>query len=224
MKFYRVPFILRSFYPEYRWRYETQEKVVYLTFDDGPTPRITDWVLEQLERYDARATFFMIGKNVQRYPEIAHRVIDAGHEIGNHTQNHPNGWKSEYRSYLKDVLQGHKTIAEYTGINTHLFRPPYAKITHTQARQLSRYCDIVMMDVISGDFDVHRSKENILHHAIKNTREGSIVVFHDSVKAWDRLSYALPLFLDHFSDMGYTFEALTVNDTYQEHNLTPSFV
>lgn len=204
----RIPSWIRNLYPDYVWRYETEEPVLYLTFDDGPTPDVSEWVLEQLTAFNALGTFFMIGDNVQKYPDLAHQIIDGGHQIGNHTQNHYNGWKTDSKTYLRNVLQGQQTISEYTGIQTELFRPPYAKITQGQARQIQRSHEIIMMDVISLDYLPRLEGEYCAQQVIKHAGPGSIVVFHDSLKAWDRLQVALPEVLAHFALKGYRFEAL----------------
>jgi len=204
----KIPKLLHAFYPDYRWRFDTDEKVVYLTFDDGPTPEITDWVLGQLAEYGAKATFFLIGKNVETYPLIAHRVIDSGHAIGNHTYSHRNGWRTDIRTYLKDFLKGQQAIREYTGLEATLFRPPYGKLTAAQARRIMPTHEVVMMDVMAGDFDPDIDGETALHNALDNISPGAIVVLHDSVKAWERLQYALPRLLEALALDGYRFEAL----------------
>ncbi|MEM6632325.1 MAG: polysaccharide deacetylase family protein [Bacteroidota bacterium] len=185
-----------------------REKVLYLTFDDGPTQEITEWVLDQLSQYNAYATFFMVGNNVRRNPEIAHKVIDAGHTVGNHTQNHVNGWKTETRAYLREVLEAQNTISEYTGYKTHLFRPPHGRITYTQAQYIRKHLEIVMMDTISGDFDNKIDAGVCIKNVVESAKPGSIIVFHDSLKAWDRLRLALPETLRHFSEAGYKFASL----------------
>jgi len=204
----KIPTFLHILYPDYIWRYKTYTKEIYLTFDDGPTPGITDWVLKLLAQYDAKATFFMVGDNVKRYPEIAHSVIDQGHEVGNHSQTHKNGWKTDNIVYLRDVILGHQTLVEYTGLDTVLFRPPYAKITSTQARPILRTHEIVMMDVISGDFNTSLDGEVCAQNVLKHALEGSIVVFHDSQKAWNRLKVALPIILEYYAQAGFEFKAV----------------
>ncbi len=217
----KIPSFLHNLYPDYIWRYKTQSKELYLTFDDGPTPRVTEWVLDQLAQYEAHATFFMVGDNVIKYPEIAHKVIDAGHQVGNHGQTHKNGWKTDTKVYLKDVLLGHKTLMEYTGLQTILFRPPYAKITGSQARAILRTHEVVMMDVISGDFDKSLSGEECYLNVAKHASSGSIVIFHDSLKAWDRLAVSLPLLLKTFHDEGYQFKAVVPTREFQYELKSP---
>lgn len=209
MYFAKIPKLLYTFYPNYRWRYEeTDERVVYLTFDDGPTPEITDWVLAQLAQYQAKATFFLIGKNVEAHADIAHRTIDAGHRIGNHTYSHKDGWRTEQRAYLREFLKGQQAIREYTGYSTNLFRPPYGHITKQQAQYVLRSHEIVMMDVMAGDFDLQITGETALRNVTDNVQAGSIIVLHDSVKAWERVSYLLPRLLAFLHAQGYRMEAL----------------
>ncbi len=181
---------------------------MYLTFDDGPSPEITDWVLDELAKYGAKASFFLIGENTQRFPKLVHRIIDEGHSLGNHTHTHKNGWKTDNGVYLNDFLKAQRTMMEYTGYNTRLFRPPYGKIRKAQARQIKLSHQIVMMDVISGDFDPKVSGETCVRHVVKNVKNGSIVLMHDSLKAKENLSYALPIILKHLSERGYQFKAI----------------
>jgi len=185
-------------YPDRVWSIDTKEKKIYLTFDDGPHPVATPFVLDELKKYNARATFFCIGKNVENNPELYARILAEGHQTGNHTQNHLNGWKTADEAYLSDVRLAARNI------QSTLFRPPYGRIRSRQARRLNEY-KIVMWDVLSGDFDLTITKEACLQNVLKFTSSGSIVVFHDSGKAWDKLRYSLPLMLEHFSKKEYKF-------------------
>jgi peptidoglycan/xylan/chitin deacetylase (PgdA/CDA1 family) len=185
--------------------YTEAEKVMYLTFDDGPHATVTPFVLQQLQQYNAKATFFCIGKNVVEQPTIYQQILNDGHSIGNHTHNHLNGWKTNDASYLKNI----ELAAQH--IQSNLFRPPYGRIKKSQAKQLmlrNANMKIVMWDVLSGDFDTQLSPQKCLDNVLKNVTQGSIVVFHDSEKAFERLQYALPKTLEHFSNLGYTFKAL----------------
>lgn len=197
---------LKAMYPSFVWNKPTKEKVLYLTFDDGPHPIITPFVLEQLQQYNAKATFFCIGKNVVEYPTVYQQIIANEHAIGNHTHNHLNGWKTNSHVYLENI----QLAAKY--IDSPLFRPPYGRIKKSQGKQLltsnSKLRTIVMWDVLSADFDIKISPEKCLQNVIQHAQEGSIIVFHDSEKAWERLQYALPKTLDYFSKMGFRFEAL----------------
>jgi peptidoglycan/xylan/chitin deacetylase (PgdA/CDA1 family) len=162
---------------------------VYLTFDDGPNPVATPYVLDALAKYDAKATFFCVGNNVAKYPEIYNRVLDEGHGTGNHTYNHLNGWKTRTAHYLKNIEQASKHI------KSKLFRPPYGRMRHSQARQLHKQhpgWKICMWDVLSADFDTMISPEQCLDNVLVNIEPGSIILFHDSEKAFERMSYALP--------------------------------
>lgn len=203
----KTPWIFKKIYPEYLWSIDTKEKELYLTFDDGPHPEATLFVLKQLKQYNAQATFFCIGKNVAAYPSIYKQIQDEGHAVGNHTFNHLNGWKTKDDIYLKDVADA-STI-----IDSNLFRPPYGRITSFQAKSLvpvmkGRQPAIVMWDVLSADFDPTVTPENCLVNVVLKSAPGSIVVFHDSEKAFPRLEYALPLALKYFSENGYVFKAL----------------
>lgn len=185
-------------YPDRVWGIDTFEKNIYLTFDDGPHPVATAFVLDELKKYNAKATFFCIGKNVESNPGLYDRIITEGHGTGNHTQNHLNGWQTADEVYLDDVKLAARNIQSV------LFRPPYGRIRSRQARRLNDY-KIVMWDVLSGDFDLSISKEACLQNVLKNTGSGSIVVFHDSEKAWENLRYSLPQVLEHFSKKEYKF-------------------
>ncbi len=209
----KTPEVIKAFFPNYIWNIDTTENVMYLTFDDGPTPEVTDWVLHLLAQYNAKATFFCIGDNVQKYPEIFQRVIVAGHSIGNHTQNHLKGWKTKTKMYLDDVLKAQDTISkQYQNTQyeiQYLFRPPYGKIKPKQGKSiLEKGYQIVMWDVLSFDWDKNVSQINCLNNVISKATKGSIVVFHDSAKASNNMKYALPKVLEHFSEKGYTFKAL----------------
>ncbi|MDX2283529.1 MAG: polysaccharide deacetylase family protein [Bacteroidia bacterium] len=204
----KIPDWVRRLFPDFLWKTDEAGEVLYLTFDDGPTPGITPWVLDQLDQYDAKATFFLVGRHVTAHPEIVHDILDQGHSIGNHTHSHLNGWKTEHKSYLRDFLRARQAIAEYTGHRTRLFRPPYGRITRAAAEVISRTHRIVMMDVIAGDFDARLKPETVLNHVLLNAGPGSIVLLHDSEKAFPRLREALPRILDHYAGLGYRFAAL----------------
>jgi peptidoglycan-N-acetylglucosamine deacetylase len=200
----RPPFILRVFDGKYlTWYMPTSEKVIYLTFDDGPVQEITPGVLGMLDERNIRATFFSVGENVKKFPEIFAQISGAGHAIGNHTFHHLNGWKTPPAEYVEDVMQ----CNEY--FKTTLFRPPYGKFTPSQYFLLRKHYRIILWSVLSGDYHPGISKEQCLLNVVAHTRPGSIVVFHDSLKAKVNLFYALPRFLDHFLDEGYRFEMLS---------------
>jgi peptidoglycan/xylan/chitin deacetylase (PgdA/CDA1 family) len=201
----KSPFFLRWYYPSLTWNKTRSEKAIYLTFDDGPIPDVTEFVLKTLNDYQAKATFFCIGDNISKYPEVFNQLIAAGHRIGNHTHNHLKGWKTADDDYLRNF----EKCQLLTG--TPLFRPPYGRIRKSQIKSIkSRYpaTDIIMWDVLSGDFDTSLAAEDCYKQAIKHTGNGSIVVFHDSIKAFERLKYTLPKFLNFFQELGYTFKTL----------------
>lgn len=194
---------------QFMWRGETDSSALYLTFDDGPTPDITPWVLDLLAAYEARATFFVVGDQVRKHPELVHRIIDEGHTVGNHTRTHLNGRKTSTYTYLRDFAECQQILREYTGHRPRLFRPPYGRITKAQAQPLlKRDIRIVMMDIITGDFDASRSATQVTRTALRYARPGSILLFHDSRKAWPRLQQALPIVLEALYEAGYEFRAL----------------
>jgi peptidoglycan/xylan/chitin deacetylase (PgdA/CDA1 family) len=184
---------------------KTIEKEIYLTFDDGPLPGPTDFVLETLKSFNVPGTFFCIGDNVRKYPNEFQKVVNAGHAIGNHTFNHFNGWKTPAAAYLDNVqLCQHQLLLQGTGNTGKLFRPPFGRIRGSQIQLLKDY-RIVMWDVLTFDYDRSFSSEKSLRGSIRATRPGSIVVFHDSLKAEKNLRYVLPSFIDAMLSDGYTF-------------------
>lgn len=203
-------------FSKYTWRFFNPKsleakKEIYLTFDDGPTPEITNFVLKELKKYSAKATFFCIGKNIKNHPEIFKQIIDDNHSIGNHTQNHLNGWKTKTQDYISNTLEVERTLQLYNfkTLKLKLFRPPYGKIKRKQAKiLLEKGYKIIMWSVLSGDFDTNLSKEKCLQNVLKHTCKGSIVVFHDSKKAYEKVKYVLPKVLDYLSKEGYEFKAI----------------
>jgi peptidoglycan/xylan/chitin deacetylase (PgdA/CDA1 family) len=192
-------------YSKLIWKMPGNENAVYLTFDDGPHPVATAFVLEQLKKYNARATFFCIGKNAEAYPHLHDEIIAAGHTVGNHTHNHLNGWNSKTTPYLKNIIKASDHV------KSHLFRPPYGRIKRSQANRLlnaHRSWRIYMWDVLSGDFDIKISPERCLNNVLSNIESGSIIVFHDSEKAWERMSYALPHVLQYCKEKNWELKAL----------------
>ncbi len=205
--FVKTPWWLKKIYPSYIWDIKTGQKVIYLTFDDGPHETATPFVLDQLKKYDAKASFFCIGKNVAAYPDIYKRILEEGHSTGNHTYNHLNGWKTPDETYLKDVAEAAKHI------DSSLFRPPYGRIRSFQARNIpaaikDTSAKIIMWDILSGDFDNTITKDQCLQNVALNIKQGSIVVFHDSEKAFPLLEFCLPKTLEVFSAKGFRFERL----------------
>ena len=205
--FVKTPGWLKRIYDSYIWSMPVNDKILYLTFDDGPHPKATPFVLKELKKHNALATFFCIGKNVAAYPGIYKQIINEGHSVGNHTYNHLNGWKTSNDDYLKDIaLASHE-------IDSDLFRPPYGRITSFQAKNLKpvmkgKKAKVIMWDVLSGDFDIACTPQQCLANVLLASVSGSIVVFHDSEKAFSKLEYTLPRMLSHFSEKGYLFKAL----------------
>lgn len=193
----KTPWWLRKIYPKLTWRLPVSGRQVFLTFDDGPHPAITPWVLDQLQQWNCTATFFCIGKNVAAYPNIYQRILHEGHRAGNHTNDHLNGWHTPNEQYIANIA----TAAQH--ISSNLFRPPYGRIRHSQAGRLLRDYEIIMWDVLSADFDTSISGEQCLNNVIRHVQPGAIIVFHDSEKAFSRLEYALPKTLQFLSNNNY---------------------
>ena len=201
----KTPRLLKLLYPQLTWDKNNGDRTIYLTFDDGPIPIVTPFVLNILERYKAKATFFCIGDNVSKHTEIFNNVKAAGHTIGNHTFNHLKGWITDDETYLQNFIKADDLL------QSRLFRPPYGRIKRSQIKLLKQKrpdLEIIMWDVLSGDFDVNLSAEKCLQNVLKHTRPGSIIVFHDSLKAFDRLEYVLPKAMEVWSKEGYKFEHL----------------
>ncbi|HEY5368371.1 MAG TPA: polysaccharide deacetylase family protein [Hanamia sp.] len=201
----KTPWILKKIYPSCVWNIKTDEKILYLTFDDGPHPEATPFVLDQLKKYNAKATFFCIGKNVKENFEIYRQMISEGHRPGNHTYNHLNGWKTKNKNYIEDIRAAAKII------DSNLFRPPYGKITPFQVKTIAEgnlKLKTVMWDVLSGDFDPSISPENCYLNVINNTKEGSIIVFHDSQNSLNLLKETLPKVLQFYDGKGFLFKPL----------------
>ena len=206
--FIKTPWLVKKIFSSYTWHIPSNEKEIYLTFDDGPHPTITPFVLAELKKYNALATFFCIGKNVVQYEEVYRQVIAEGHSVGNHTQHHLNGWKSAASIYLSDI----ETASDY--IQSPLFRPPYGKITPFQAHKLlsgkawGKKYSLIMWDVLSADFDKQTTPDECLKNVISNISNGSIIVFHDSEKAFNNLNYALPKVLSWAAENGFKCKRL----------------
>ena len=208
----------KRMFPNYVWDIPGSEKVIYLTFDDGPTPEITEWTLDTLAYFDAKATFFCIGKNIEKHPDIFKKVVQAGHRIGNHTQNHLKGWKTKAQIYVDNVLKAQEHLDNHMPAGKddkkllNLFRPPYGQISPKQGKQLmSLNYQIIMWDVVAIDWDKNISPETCLKNVTSKAKTESIVVFHDSVKAKKNMQYALPRTLEFFSKKGYRFAPIQFN-------------
>lgn len=192
------------------WDIPNSEKKIYLTFDDGPIPEVTEWVLNILKSKDIKATFFCIGDNMKKHPEVYKRILAEGHQTGNHTFNHLNGWKTETNHYIENLKL---CETEYLKLNTEhsfLFRPPYGKTKPIQSKAIRQLgYKIIMWDVLSYDFDSTISVEKCLENVISNTEQGSIIVFHDSIKAEKNLKYALPKAIQVLKDKGFVFDVIS---------------
>jgi peptidoglycan/xylan/chitin deacetylase (PgdA/CDA1 family) len=208
----KTPLLLKKIYPEnLLWNKSRADKSIFLTFDDGPIPIVTPWVLKTLKNFNAKATFFCIGENITKHPEVFEQLKADGHQVGNHTFNHLKGWITDNKTYLENYLKCQQIT------QTNLFRPPYGRIKRSQIKLIqdsnkSKIVDqkptIIMWDILSGDFDVNLSPEKCLKNVLKHTNNGSIVVFHDSLKAWERLEYVLPKALAYWVTQGYQFKIL----------------
>lgn len=193
-------------YREAVWRIPTDEKVINLTFDDGPDPEATPWVLDQLERYKAKATFFCVGQNAEKHPEIMRRIEESGHVIGNHTYSHKNGWKTDKQEYLEEVQKGEQSLKVYT--SQMLFRPPYGNIRFSQLRSLKKAgYEVIMWSHLSGDFDPNVNIQKSIK-SLKQAEPGSILVFHDSQKAFKNLQKMLPEVLKYLEGEGVVMRAV----------------
>lgn len=203
----KTPWLFQKIFPERIWKIDTDEKIIYLTFDDGPHPEATLFVLEELKKYNAKATFFCVGKNVKENFEVYQKIISDGHKPGNHTYSHLNGWKTNDKIYIEDVAKAAKII------DSDLFRPPYGRITNFQMKALrgnKLHLRTVMWDVLSGDFDPAVTGDDCYLNVVNNAKPGSIVVFHDSLKSLATLQYALPRLLKYYSENEYNFHVLPV--------------
>jgi peptidoglycan/xylan/chitin deacetylase (PgdA/CDA1 family) len=199
--------LLRQVYPDCLWRVSTRDKKAYLTFDDGPHPVATPFVLDQLKQAGAKGTFFCLGKNVAAYPDIYRRILQEGHAVGNHTFNHLNGWKTPDDKYFEDILAAKKYI------DSPLFRPPYGRISRWQLQQLPKKAlqlKPVMWTILSGDFDPSIPAKKCLENVVRPMKKGAIVVFHDSEKALPHLTFALPRVIQFLHESGYIMEKIPV--------------
>jgi peptidoglycan/xylan/chitin deacetylase (PgdA/CDA1 family) len=215
MSFYwiKTNALIKKIFSNYVWDVSNTEKKIYLTFDDGPIPEVTEWVLEELKKHNAKATFFCIGNNIEKHPEIFEKIINEGHSIGNHTFNHLNGWKTSTEKYLENTKLCEASISnqksKILNPKSKLFRPPYGKIKTSQSTNLRRLgYQIIMWDVLSADYDTAISPEKCLKNVLANVRSGSIVVFHDSKKAFPNLEYTLPKALKYWNDKGFVCDAI----------------
>ena len=209
----KTPNLVKRVLPSLVWKINTKQKIIYLTFDDGPTPEITEWTLNILDKYNAKATFFCIGKNIEKYPQIFKLILEKGHTIGNHTNNHLKGWKTKTKDYLENINLAQDQIDKFYKGKQLLFRPPYGRIKPKQIKEISKLnYRIIMWNILSKDWDKTISKETCLDNVVKKTNSGDIVVFHDSIKASNNLKYVLPQMLDYFTKKGFEFKRIRAQD------------
>lgn len=199
-----LPGWITKWFPLAIWRISDENRTVYLTFDDGPIPEVTPWVLELLREQEIKATFFAVGENIFRHPDLFVQILEEGHAVGNHTYHHLQGLKSDNRTYFEDVENANKLIG------SHLFRPPHGWLKRAQYRYLARRYQIIMWDVISCDYNRNIKKEEVLQNVLKYTRPGSIITFHDSKKAAEHLYWALPRVIKALKEQGYEFKKIEI--------------
>ncbi|MGZ2369121.1 polysaccharide deacetylase family protein [Ancylomarina sp. YFZ004] len=199
MRFVRIPQFLKKLFPSLTWDYNTGEKVVYITFDDGPIPESTAWTLELLRSKNVKATFFCVGDNVRKYPGIYHRILNEGHAVGNHTHNHLRGFTNQTQCYVDNV----NLASQY--IDSKLFRPPYGMIKRSQAKKLLKDYKIIMWDVLSEDYRQDITPEECYKAVLRSIRPGSIILFHNHLKSEKNMRYALPRLIDELKKQGYQF-------------------
>ena len=201
-KLIKTPTLIQFFFPSLLWSKKRDKKILYLTFDDGPYNMLSPFILDELKKYKAKATFFYLGSKAEKYPQLIKRCKDENHKIGNHTYSHPNGWKTKNSRYYQDIEKANKLL------NSNLFRPPYGRIKPSQINHLKKYYKIIMWDILSWDFDKKTSAEECYNNIIKNTKSGSIIVLHENEKSAKTVKEVLPKILSYFSSQGFKFEKL----------------
>jgi len=208
MMLHKTPRLIQWLYPSLTWKKNVSDASIYLTFDDGPIPGLTEYILDELKRFDVKATFFCVGDNLKKYPQIAQRALSEGHRLGNHSYNHLNGWQTNTLDYVSNVVRCQKELIDLNNKGPQLFRPPYGKIKRSQIKHLKEKYEIIMWDVLSGDFLPTISPDKCLSKSISSTKPGSIIIFHDNIKAEKNVRYALPRYIEHFKNQGYSFQTL----------------
>ncbi|MFI5205291.1 MAG: polysaccharide deacetylase family protein [Flavobacteriales bacterium] len=201
----KTPLLVKALYADLTWNFSRKTNDVFLTFDDGPHPQITGEVISHLAKANAKATFFCVGANIEKHPGTFQQLLAENHSVGNHTYDHMNGWKNSNRQYFRSIVKCKKLVS------TSLFRPPHGKITRAQARMVRKKFNIIMWDVLSADFDKTVSKEKCVDNVIKNIQPGSVVVFHDSEKAAEKMLYALPRVLDYIQEKKWNMKEIPMS-------------
>ena len=201
-KLIKTPTLIQFFFPSLLWSKKRDKKILYLTFDDGPYNMLSPFILDELKKYKAKATFFYLGSKAEKYPQLIKRCKDENHKIGNHSYSHPNGWKTKNSRYYQDIEKANKLL------NSNLFRPPYGRIKPSQINHLKKYYKIIMWDILSWDFDKKTSPEECYNNIINNTKSGSIIVLHENEKSAKTVKEVLPKILSYFSSQGFKFEKL----------------
>lgn len=202
LKLIKIPAFIERMFPSIIWNKERDKKILYLTFDDGPDEKLSPFILDELKKYDAKATFFYLGCQVEKHPHIVRQCLDKNHKLGNHTYSHLNGWNTKNSAYLKDIKKAKKLI------DSPLFRPPYGRIKPSQIKALKAHYTIVMWDVLSWDFDKNTTNEECYKNIVNNAKNGSIIVLHENEKSIEKVKYILPKILNHYIALGYSFKVL----------------
>ena len=202
LKLVQIPAIIQRFFPSIIWNKEKVNKTIYLTFDDGPHESLTPFILDELKKYKAKATFFYQGSQAEKHPLLLKRCVEEKHQIGNHTYSHLNGWATKNEDYFKDIEKANEFL------HSKLFRPPYGRIKPSQIRHISQYYDIIMWDILSWDFDKNTSTEECYNNIISNAMSGSIIVLHENEKSIENVKQVLPRVLSYFNSHGFKFETL----------------
>jgi peptidoglycan/xylan/chitin deacetylase (PgdA/CDA1 family) len=203
MKIIKIPNWFQFLFPYLQWRFKSKEKIIYLTFDDGPTKELTNWIVDELNKFNAKATFFCQGKNIEKFPNSFQYVSKNGHQTGNHSYSHLNGWNTSTEKYIDDIERCQNLLS-----GTKLFRPPFGRISPSQISKLKKKYKIIMWDINSWDFDQKISPLNIFNKLVQKIDKGSIILLHDNLKSEENLKILLPKILSHFSQIGYSFKAI----------------
>ena len=212
IRIYKTPHFLRWLAPNLVWKINTKEKIIYLTFDDGPAPGLTEYVLDELKKYNASATFFCVGENIKKHANLCYKIIEDGHLLGNHTYNHLKGWSTKNHEYFMNIDKCQHEIHKFQQSQIKpLFRPPYGQITNKQIHFIKEKYEIIMWDILTYDYEKSLAPPSRLDNIIKKTEPGSIVVFHDNIKGEINLRFLLPRFLQHFNNLGYSFKKLDLD-------------